>query len=154
MTIKWCTQYFGKWLIVQAFVNLSTLTSVKVLWPQNDIAYKTETLKYLFQLINGSRGILVKLIVQNAIKHCWMEICRPIDQTYWLFPELLHDVSTMCPLTEMWGKTLSSVTVSFPFWGRELPLLTHWSMMHAHDKLCLSTGTNAPTPSSANVSPV
>lgn len=43
-------------------------------------------------------------------------MCRPIDHAYWFLSEPLLDVSTSCPLTEMWERvclTLPSVTVSF-----------------------------------------
>ncbi len=45
-------------------------------------------------------------------------MCRPIDHAYWFLSGPLLDVSTSCPLTEMWEHvclTLPSVTVSFLF---------------------------------------
>lgn len=60
----------------------------------------------------------------------WKCVGRLITLIEFFFPEPLLDVSTSCPLTEKWAKTLSSVTVSFHFWGRKLPLLSQWSMMH------------------------
>lgn len=86
------------------------------------------------------------------------ETCRPIDHAYWFLFQTPLDVSMSWPLNEKWAHmclTLTSVTVSFLFWERKLPLLSQWSTIHVYgSKLHLSTDTNAPTPCSANVTPI